>query len=229
MMVTSLPVRAQYSGTQYMVEEAQVGAVGSDNDLSSSQYQARASAGELAVGIVNGTTYQAVGGFTTSDSPELEVIAGSLNLDLGNATPGTTLTGTSQFGVRAYLAEGYVVFINGTPPTQEDNYTMTSLATQTASSAGTEQFGINLVANTSPSTFGSNPAQVPDNTFSFGYVDGDYDDDGLFRYNENDIVAQSDSSSGVTNYTISYMVNISTVTPAGTYYFDHSVNAVATY
>jgi uncharacterized protein YaiE (UPF0345 family) len=222
-------VYAQYTGTTYKIEEAQVGSAGSDNELSGTSYKGRATAGDTAVGIVNGTTYQAVGGFTTTDAPELEVIAGSLNLNLGNASTGAALTGTSLFGVRAYLSYGYTVYINGVAPTQESNYTMTSLSTQTASSVGVEQFGINLKANTSPATVGANPAQVPDATFSFGAATANYGTANQYRYVNGDAIAQSTSSSGVTNYTITYLVNISSITRAGTYTFTHSVDVVATY
>jgi uncharacterized protein YaiE (UPF0345 family) len=234
-------VKAQYTGTAYKMEEAQVGAAASDNELSSTNYKGRATAGDLAVGIVNGTTYQAVGGFTTSEVPELEVIAGSLNLDLGNASTTNTLVGTGQFGVRAYLSQGYVVYIHGAAPTQESGYTLSTLATQTGSILGTEQFGVNLTQNTcatvhstcaspeTPPNFGAIPVQVPDATFSYGTVNANFSTANQFRYNNNDAIASSSSSSGVTNYTISYMVNISNVTKAGTYIFDHSVDVVATY
>jgi uncharacterized protein YaiE (UPF0345 family) len=230
LVVSLLPIavaQAQYSGSVYKVEEAQVGAVGSDAELTSTTYQARATAGDTAVGIVNGTTYQAIGGFTTSSAPELEVIAGSLNLDLGNASVSSSLTGTSQFGVRTYLSEGYTVIIRGVPPTQESGYTMNALATQTSSTVGVEQFGINLVANTSPASFGSAPAQVPDASFSFGAAHANYATTNQYRYVNGDTIATSSSSSGVTNYTISYLVNISSITRAGTYTFNHSVNVVS--
>lgn len=238
-------VFAQYTGTAYKIEEAQVGAAGSDNDLTSTSYKARATAGDTAVGIVNGTTYQAVGGFTTSDAPELEVIAGSLNLDIGTATTSSTIVGTSQFGVRTYLAQGYVVYIRGAPPTQEGGYAMSTLATQTVSTVGTEQFGINLRLNScatvhvtiasvacpipASSNFGADAAQVPDSTFSFGTVNANYNTANQFRYVNGDAIASSSSSSGVTNYTISYMVNISSITRAGTYNFRHTVDVVPTY
>jgi len=234
-------VKAQYTGTAYKMEEAQVGAAGSDNELSSTSYKGRATAGDTAVGIVNGTTYQAVGGFTTSDAPELEVIAGSLNLDLGSATTTNALVGTGSFGVRTYLAQGYTVYIRGIPPTQEGGFTMSALATQTASSVGSEQFGINLRQNTcatvnstcaspeAPPNFGLDPVQVPDATFSFGTVNANYNTPNQFRYVNNDAIASSSSSSGVTNYKISYLVNISSVTRAGTYNFRHSVDVVPTY
>lgn len=223
----SIPsAHAQYSGTNYKIEEAQVGAVGSDNELSSTQYQGRATAGDTAVGIVNGSQYQAVGGFTTSDAPELEVIAGSLNLDLGDASTASALTGTSQFGVRSYLAEGYTVYINGIAPTQESSYTMTAMASNGSSAVGTEQFGINLVANTAPASVGANPAQVPDSSFSFGSATANYGTANSYRYVNGEAIATSSSSSGVTNYTITYLVNISAITRAGTYNFPHSVNVV---
>lgn len=220
---------AQYTGSAYKIEEAQVGAAGSENDLSGTAYKGRATAGDTAVGIVNGTQYQAVGGFTTSDAPELEVIAGALNLDLGNASTASTLSGSSQFGVRTYLAYGYTVYIRGAPPTQESGYVMSNLTSQTAPIAGTEQFGINLVANTVPTSVGADPVQVPDSSFSFGNVNANYGTANQYRYVPDDAIAYSNSSSGVTNYTITYMVNISSITPAGTYIFDHSVDVVPTY
>lgn len=234
-------VKAQYTGTAYKMEEAQVGAAGSDNDLSSTSYKGRATAGDTAVGIVNGTTYQAVGGFTTSEVPELEVIAGALTLDLGSASTSNALVGTGSFGVRAYLAEGYTVYIHGVAPTQESGYTLATLAVQTNSVVGTEQFGINLRQNVcatvnstcaapeAPPNFGANPVQVPDTTFSFGVVNANYNTPNQFRYVNNDAIANSTTSSGVTNYKISYLVNISNVTKAGTYVFNHSVDVVATY
>jgi hypothetical protein len=106
---------------------------------------------------------------------------------------------------------------------------MTALATPTASAAGSEQFGINLVANTSPVNFGANPVQVPDNTFSFGQVAADYSSPGLFKYVKDDAVALSTASTSATNYTVSYIFNVSNVTPGGTYVLRHVLVATATY
>ena len=222
-------VSAQYSGTTYKIEEAQVGAAGSDNELSSGTYQGRATAGDTGVGIVNGTNYQAVSGFTTSETPELEVIAVLLNLNLGDASTSTALTGTSTFSIRTYLASGYVVYLTGAPPTQESGYAFTALGSPTASAVGSEQFGINLVANTAPVTVGANPVQRPDDTFSFGVANTGYNTANQYKYVNGDAVASSPTSSGKTDYTITYLVNISTITRAGTYVFSHSINAVSTF
>lgn len=222
-------VYAQYSGTNYKIEEAQVGAVGGDNDLEGTAYQGRAGVGDTAVGIVAGSTYQAVGGFTTSDIPELELSVNTLNLDLGNASASTTLTGSGNFGVRVYLSGGYTVYTRGGPPLNESGASLPGMGTTGTSSTGIEQFGINLVANTSPATFGSAPQQLPDGTFSFGSVAANYNTANNFRYVEGEAVAQSTQSSGVTNYTISYIVNISTITDAGVYSMNHQMIVVATY
>lgn len=220
---------AQYSGTSYKIEEAQVGSTGGDNDLTSGSYRGRAGVGDTAVGIVAGATYQAVGGFTTSDIPELEMSVNTPSLNLGNASASTTLTGTANFGVRVYLASGYVVYTRGGLPTSEGGATLPGMPVAAAPTVGTAQFGINLVANTSPASFGAAPQQLPDGTFSFGSAATNYNTANNFRYVDGDAVAQSAQSSGVTNYTISYVVNINPVTAAGAYTLAHQMIVVATY
>ena len=222
-------VYAQYSGSSYKIEEAQVGATGGDNDLTSTSYRGRAGVGDTGVGIVSGATYQAVGGFTTSDIPELEMSVNTPNLNLGNASTSATLTGTANFGVRVYLASGYAVFTRGGLPTSEGGATVPGMPVSTTPTIGTAQFGINLVANTSPTTFGALPQQLPDASFSFGSVAANYNTTNFFRYVDGDQVAQSTQSSGVTNYTISYVVNISPITAAGVYSLSHQMIVVATY
>ncbi len=106
---------------------------------------------------------------------------------------------------------------------------MNQLAIPTASSSGSEQFGINLVANTSPVSFGANPAQSPDNTFGYGVVAADYNNPNLFKYQKGNAVAFSTSSTSTTDYTVSYIFNVSNVTPGGTYEMRHVLVATATY
>lgn len=220
---------AQYTGSSYKIEEAQVGATGGDNDLTSGSYKGRAGVGDTAVGIVAGATYQAVGGFTTSDIPELEMSVNTPTIDLGAASASSTLTGTGSFGVRVYLASGYVVYTRGGLPTTSGGDTVPGMPSTGPSVPGTEQFGINMVANTSPATFGAVPQQLPDASFSFGSAATNYNTANNFRYVDGEQVAQSAQSSGVTNYTISYIVNISPLTKAGVYELDHQMIVVATY
>ena len=109
------------------------------------------------------------------------------------------------------------------------SYVLNGLSTPTASAVGTEQFGINLVANTNPATFGAGPAQVPDSTFGYGQVSNGYNQPNVYKYVQNDTVAYSDTSSGTTNYTLSYIFNVSNLTAGGTYTLRHVLVATSTF
>lgn len=222
-------VHAQYQGTTYMVEEAQVGAVGSDNDLEGTAYQGRATAGDTAVGSVSGSAYQGVGGFTTTGEPHLEVYVNSVTIDLGTLSASTPSTTSATFWVRSYLASGYNVYTDGQPPTNESGNQISPLTGGGTSSPGSSQFGINLTANTAPTTVGAVPQQVPDATYGFGQVDANYNTANTYRYNDNERVAFSNSSSGQTLYTISYLYNITPLQAAGLYVFNQSIVVVPTY
>ena len=150
------------------------------------------------------------------------------NTNLGTLSTSSTASTTATFTVSTYLAHGYIV-VNGSGPPTNNSYTLTSLATPTASQSGIEQFGINLVANTLPTTLGANPVQLPDSTFSFGQVGTGYGSTNLYKYNLGDTIAYSNQSTGQTTYTISYIFNISHVTPGGTYIFNHVLIATSTF
>lgn len=227
--VPSITARAQYSGSTYKIEEAQVGAVGSDNDLQSNDYKARATAGDTAVGIVEGTDYSAVGGFTTTGEPHLEVNVTSMTVNLSPLSSAAASTTSGTFFVRSYLADGYNVFTVGQPPTNENGQQIAPLTAGGTSIPGTSQFGINLRANTSPTTVGADPVQEPDASFSYGAVDTNYNTPNTYRYNNNERIAYSNSSTGKTTYTISYLYNIKPLEQAGLYVFNQSIVVVATY
>jgi hypothetical protein len=218
---------AQSASNNYQVNEVFFGSGGELNACSTT-YCSKQAAGDLAVGNTQSANYQAQAGFNTDRTPYIEFTVGNTNVNLGTLTATTTQTATATFAVKAYLSHGYSV-VNASDPPANNTYTMTALATPTASAAGSEQFGINLVANTSPVNFGANPVQVPDNTFSFGQVAADYSSPGLFKYVKDDAVALSTASTSATNYTVSYIFNVSNVTPGGTYVLRHVLVATATY
>jgi hypothetical protein len=103
------------------------------------------------------------------------------------------------------------------------------MPSQAAASPGTEQFGINLKANTSPTTFGADPSQAPDSSFGYGYAVPGYDTANVFKYNKGDVIARSDKSSGRTDYTISYIYDISSLSLAGEYIFTQDLIVIGTY
>jgi hypothetical protein len=123
---------------------------------------------------------------------------------------------TATFRVLNYTSYGYVVNIIGSPPTNS-GHALAAMSSTAASSPGTEQFGINLVANTSPATFGADPVQVPSSTFSFGEAATNYNTANNYRYVSGEAIATGPKSSGETDFTISYIVNVATDTPGGQY------------
>lgn len=218
----------QASSATYGVDEAFFGSGGQLNACSTT-YCSNQTAGDLGVGKSSSASYQVQAGSDVTDrTPYLEFVINNTNIDLGTLTTATTATATATFYVKTYLAGGYVVQ-NSSPGPQNDGYTMHTLSTPTGSSIGNEQFGINLVANTNPATFGAGPNQAPDSTFSFGQVASGYNTANFYKYVDGDIVAFSNSSSGETDYTISYIYNISNVTPGGTYILKHDLVATSTY
>ena len=218
---------AQSSSSNYQVNEVFFGS-GGELHACSTNYCSKQSAGETAVGNTSSPNYQAQAGFNTNREPYIEFTVSNTTVNLGTLTSTTTRTATATFTVKAYLSHGYSV-INASDPPKNDTYTMQALTTPTASSVGTEQFGINLVANTSPTTFGADPQYIPDNTFSFGQATADYSSPNLYKYVKGDTVAQSTSSSSDTTFTVSYIFNISNVTPGGAYSMNHVLVATATY
>ena len=201
---------------------------GGELNACSTSYCSKQSAGETAVGKAGSTSFGIQAGFNTTDAPFLEFGLNNTTINIGNLSTSAATTTTATFYVRAYLASGYNVITMSDPPSN-GSHNLTGLTSPTASSAGTEQFGINLKANTSPTTFGADPSQYPDSTFGFGFAAPGYDTQNVYKYVKNDTIAKSNSSSGRTDYTISYIFNIASTTPAGTYLFTHDLVAVATY
>ena len=218
---------SQSSSNNYQIEESYIGP-GGQLDSSSASYEARASLGDTGIGYSSSTNFGLWAGYTTTDVPFIEMVVTPATIDLGVLDVASASYTQAVFYVRTYLASGYVVSTVSDPPTSSGNF----LAPMTAggtSSPGTEQFGINLVANTSPATYGANPQQFPDGSFGFGFVATGYDTTNNFRYNKGDIIARSNSSSGRTDYTISYLYNISDLTIAGLYTLNHTIVATSTY
>lgn len=225
--VPATAMAAQSASSNYQVNEVFFGSGGALNTCSGS-YCAKESIGETTVGNPKSTNYQARAGFNTDRTPYLQFIVNGVNTDVGVLSTGSTATTTATFSVKNYLSSGYSVVTVSNPP-KNNTYTMNALSSPTLSSAGTEQFGMNLVANTLPTTFGANPAQNPSSVFSFGTAASGYDSANHYKYVPGDTIATSNKSSGETDFTISYIFNISSVTPGGIYTFNDILVATATF
>lgn len=231
------------TSTHFSIDESTLGATGDLNATSTHFSQlgvddGGSTLGDTAVGNSSSTNFQTNSGTNTSASPVLGLTVNTGTVSLGILSSTIARTATATFSVKDYTSYGYVVTIVGTPPMM-GSHTMTALATDTASIATTEQFGINMVANTSPVSVGANPSQNPSASFSYG-VAGDgttgvygttrpYTIPNNYRYVSGETIASAPKSSGYTDYTMSFLANISTLTPGGTYSGNLSIIATGTY
>lgn len=211
----------------YQMTESEFGA-SSNSETCSAQYCARSGLSGITSGSRSTSTNSSADfGSVTPDEPMLEVIVESSESDLGIFTTDKTAHKTTTVRVRNYLSDGYTLQITGDPP-KYAGHMLATPSMPTASTPGTEQFGINLTDNSDPD-IGQNPVQVPSSQTSYGEVEDDYKIPNHFMYSSGDVVAMSHSESGRTDYTISMIINVATSTPAGRYIGDFSAVVIPIY
>jgi len=207
------------SSQHYQLPESQFGSSSLD-DSCSGQYCSTTSIGDTIVGETGNSKNTANFGSLTGDQPSLEVIISSGDSNLGTFSAERTATQTMTVKIRSYLSNGYTLQLIGDPP-KYGGHTLSALETPTASSPGTEQFGLNAVANTSPNV-GNDPSNI--DTIQSGYSTPN-----KFMYSNGDTIAKASKSSGQDSYTISMIVNVSNGTPAGHYTSDFSAVVTPVY
>ena len=230
--VQGVAVAQQSSSSNFRVNEVFFGS-GGELKACSGSYCSKQSAGELTVGNTSSSSYQAQAGFNTNREPwiGMQVLTPAVNAN-DVLSPSAARYATSQFRVSAYLSSGYVVQSWGNGGMRNGSRLLTNLTTPSASAVGTEQFGMNLVANTAPTTLGANPVQSPDyasQPFGFGEAAAGYSTTNMYKYVDGDIIARSTKSTTYTDYTISYLFNITPITAGGTYTMNQSLVATATF
>lgn len=242
-LMTGYPAAAfaQSSSNSYRVEESYFGS-GGNVDANSSNFRARQSTGALGVGEANSTNYRASAGFDTPNAPFLEVIVPGAVVNLGNLSESTPMYGAAQAGdcncsftVRSYLSSEYTIVTASDPPKSENGDMLQNKAVQGSPSTSTsvEEFGMNLVDNSTPN-IGANPVNQPDNSFADGSAATGYEIANAFKYMKGDIIARSPATVGNqgigrTDYTITYMAKVSTITPAGNYTMNHDIIVTPTF
>lgn len=130
---------------------------------------------------------------------------------MGELSETDTLSTQSQMAVGTNATAGFAITVYGTPMSAGLN-TIASPNTPTASLPGTNQFGINLVENTSPAV-GKNP----EGSWANARVATGYDEPDKFKYVSGDVVAYSPNVSLMKKYTVSYMINASPSLQPGVY------------
>jgi hypothetical protein len=216
------------SSTNYQFTDTDLGGGGLINS-SSTNYQSVQSAGDNAVSSGTGASaslnYQIESGSQTTDAPGLIFSVTNPNANFSTFSATSTSTATSTFTVSDYTSYGYTVQIIGTPP-KNGSHAITAMGTTASPSVGTEQFGLNLVANTVPISFGANPNQ---GQFGHGVAATNYNTANKFRYVSGETIASSPKSSGATIFTLSYIVNVSDTTPGGQYSSNQTIVCTGTY
>lgn len=212
----------------YKFDESSVG-TGGLMQGSSANYRVQSATGDLSVGAASSSNFQVEAGSRTSPDPTLTFKVDNANANLGKFSASTASTATATFSITNYTSYGYVVQLVGNPPKYGSNEISPMTATAT-SQPGIEQFGVNLVANTSPTSFGANPDNgTAPNDFGFGQIAANYSTPNQFRYVSGETIASAPKSSGKTTYTLSYLVNVTALTPSGTYTSDQTLVVTGTY
>lgn len=215
------------SSSNYSVPEASFSS--GSGDGSSANFQSRGSVGNLGVGNAESANFQTFAGYITPDQEYVELVIPVTVVDMGVLEPGTPGTGTATFSARAYLNDNYIIASLRNPPTSGSSM-IDPMTTAAPFDANTEQFGMNLVANTAPVNQGADPAPQPNAAFAYGQAAAGYDTANNYRYNAGDIIAESQTRGyGETIFTISYILNITSVTPAGQYTMEQDLVIMATF
>lgn len=148
-------------------------------------------------------------------------VSGS-TVDLGTGSTTTTASGTSVFAASTNGINGYTVTVNGATLTSGSD-TISALASNAASSIGTSQFGMNLVSNATPSVgsavTGTGTAAVAAN----------YNTADSFRFATGETVASVSAPTNANAFTVSYIANISGLTPPGHYTSNLHYDATANF
>jgi len=232
---------AQSSSSNYQIDEAYFG-TGGDVNTGSGNYSAQQSGGALGVDSSSSTTYDANGGYLTQNHAFLEMQVTNASVSFGTLSDTTTAYGAAQagdcncsFSIRTYLSSQYAVYTLSNPPTNEsgDILTAKSVLGVPSTDQGVEEFGINLVDNSSPDV-GANPFNDPTNSFADGQAASGYGTTNQFKYAVGDMIARSaananNPATGKTDYTISYIAKRKPITPAGLFAMSHDLVVVPLY
>lgn len=147
----------------------------------------------------------------TALAPTLTFSLGANSLNLGALSATAVTAGSHTLTVGTNAANGVVVTYSGATLTSGAN-TITACSTNCASTAGSEQFGVNAVANTSPAVGAACSGTAP-----IASAATNYNTANSFRFVSGETVVSSTGTINSTTCTISYITNISNITEAGSY------------
>ncbi len=209
-----LELMARMESANYVIW-ADVFNSGGSEDSSSANYGLQDSIGEAIILSATSTsaTYGIKAGFREMYPDQYITFAVSSNsIDLGALSDSAVSSASHTMTVDTNAPKGFTITVTGSTLTSGANTINAVGAVAAASSVGTEQFGINLMANTTPSV-GADPA----GTAPIGSSASQYDTADLFALNSGDTVASASNDINSTVFTVSYIANIAAGTDSGTY------------
>jgi len=145
------------------------------------------------------------------------------SLALGTLSRTAVTTGSHTLTVGTNAASGVAVTFSGATLTSGAN-TITACSTNCSSTAGSEQFAVNAVANTSPSV-----GAVCSGTAPIASAATNYNTANSFRFVSGETIVSSTGAINSTTCTISYIANIAAITEAGSYSSALTFIATATF
>lgn len=131
--------------------------------------------------------------------------------DMGSLSPNATLTAQSQMAIGTNASGGFAITAVG-GQMAAGTHVIDSPTAPTLSQLGSNQFGINLVANTFPSI-----GQDPEGPWTNAAPTNGYGDPNHYKFVSGDVVASSPNVSLMRKFTVSYILNSSKDLRAGVY------------
>ncbi len=174
--------------------------------------------GTITVNIVANTV-----SVSSTVAQSISFSLGASSLALGTLSSAAAVSGSHTFTVATNAASGMVTTVTGTTLTSGAN-TIAACASGCTSTVGTAQFGINLVANTTPSVGAAVSGSAP-----IGVAAANYNTANTFRLVSGDTIASSAAGINSSVFTVSYLANIAGATAAGSYTTILTYTATATF
>jgi hypothetical protein len=143
-------------------------------------------------------------------------------VSFGELSDLSTSAATTQFAAATNDVLGLSVFMNGQTMTSGNNV-IPGLSTRTVSQIGVSQFGINLVANSTPS-IGSNRTGVGSTNAT-----ADYGASNQYKFANGNLIARSTIPTDFNVFTVSYITNVSNNQNPGVYASTLIYTAVASF
>lgn len=218
---------ARITSTNYIIF-ADVFSAGGTEDSSSSNYGLQDTLGEAIILSATSTSanYGIKAGFRELYPDQfITFSANPTTVDLGTLSNLIVSTASNTLTVDTNSINGFSITVSGATLTSTVGDTISAIGVTSASStAATEQFGINLVANTAPSVGAAASGTAP-----IGSAAAQYDTADSFAYNTGDTIASSAGDINQTVFTVSYIGNISLTTELGSYTTTLTYSATANF